>query len=82
MKKQIFKKLGTMLIALFMLTVTLIPSKANAQVSPEVVVDIIEIIVDVFCPETPQNVCKQNTCQSGACVSFRTHCTSDDKCKN
>lgn len=30
--------------------------------------------VGLFCPKTPRNRCKGGTCQSGACISFRSAC--------
>jgi hypothetical protein len=79
MKKQNFKKLGITLIALFIAITTFLPTKANAQTVDEVI-DIIEIIIDTVCPDVPQNRCKQNTCQSGACFSFRPACEGSGSC--
>lgn len=39
-----------------------------------VVKGLYEALVDLFCPDTPQNRCKNGTCQSGACISFRAAC--------
>lgn len=79
MKKQNFKKLGITLIALFIMLTTFLPAKVNAQTAEDVI-DIIELIIDTVCPETPQNRCKQNTCQSGACFSFRSACEGTGTC--
>ena len=53
----------------------------KAQLSPGDISGILESIVKLFCPDTPQKRCKQNTCQTGACISFRKACTSDSDCK-
>ena len=39
-----------------------------------VVKGLYEALEDLFCPDTPQNRCKNGTCQSGACISFRAAC--------
>lgn len=41
---------------------------------------ILEAIVDLFCPEHPQNRCKHGKCMDGACISFRSACISDSNC--
>jgi hypothetical protein len=38
------------------------------------IVELWEMLEDAFCPETPQNRCKNGSCQSGACISFRQSC--------
>jgi hypothetical protein len=38
------------------------------------IVELIEAIEEAFCPETPQNRCKQGVCGKGACISFRSAC--------
>ena len=53
----------------------------KAQISGSDVSDILESIVKLFCPETPQKRCKQNVCVPGACISIRTACVDDSKCK-
>lgn len=78
MKKQNFKKLGITLIALIIAITTFLPTRANAQVKE--IAEAIEAIIDAVCPETPQRRCKQNTCQDGACISFRSACTSNSDC--
>jgi hypothetical protein len=42
----------------------------------EIVKDLAEAIEDLFCPENPQNRCKNGVCQSGACISFRPSCNN------
>jgi hypothetical protein len=32
------------------------------------------LIEKLFCPKTPQNVCKGGICKTGACISLRTPC--------
>lgn len=34
----------------------------------------VSMTVGLFCPKTPQNRCKNGSCQSGACISFRASC--------
>lgn len=52
-------------------------NKANAQVGPKEIATVLEAVVDLFCPETPQNRCKNGYCQTGACISFRKACPPD-----
>ena len=40
----------------------------------KMVVELIEAVEDAFCPETPQNRCKNGECGTGACISFRPAC--------
>ncbi len=42
---------------------------------------ILEAVVDLFCPEHPQNRCKHGECKDGACISFRKACSTNDDCK-
>lgn len=42
----------------------------------EIIKDLVESIEDLFCPENPQNRCKNGVCQSGACISFRPSCST------
>ncbi len=52
-------------------------NKATAQVGPKEVLTVLEVVGDLFCPETPQNRCKGGYCQTGACISFRKACPPD-----
>lgn len=82
------KKLGTLLMAITIsFAGTFAPQttqySAVAQdggVQVGDVVDIIQIIVDVACPETPRKVCKGGNCEQGACISFRKHCSTSSDC--
>ena len=44
------------------------------------VLTIIEIAIDLACPETPRQVCKGGNCEQGACISFRKHCSPSTPC--
>jgi hypothetical protein len=44
------------------------------QAAAQLAISLWDMIEDAFCPETPQNRCKNGTCQSGACISFRESC--------
>ena len=54
----------------------------KAQISASDISTIMESFVKLFCPETPQKRCKQNSCSPGACISFRKACTDDASCKH
>jgi hypothetical protein len=43
--------------------------------------DLAEAFEDLFCPDDPQNRCKNGVCSDGACISFRSACgTITDPC--
>jgi hypothetical protein len=78
-----FKKLLISCLIMGMISVPSLMGTQNlkAQISGSDVSDILESIVKLFCPETPQNRCKQNVCQTGSCISFRKACTDDKICQ-
>lgn len=77
MKKNVLTKFFIALFCFFAINASL--SSVKAQTAGDVVV-LIEAIIDAACPETPQNRCKQGTCQSGACISFRPACSGSGGC--
>jgi hypothetical protein len=78
------KKMITMCLIMGMISIPSLVGTQNvkAQISPGDISGILESLVKLFCPETPQKRCKQNTCQPGACISFRKACTTDSDCKS
>ena len=40
----------------------------------ELAIQLWDAISEAFCPDEPQNRCKNNKCGSGACISFRPAC--------
>ncbi|WP_291403921.1 hypothetical protein [Daejeonella sp.] len=73
MKSNVFTKFSVTLVLLFVMTTSFFPNKAKA-IDPGTIAEAIEAIIDAVCPETPQNRCKNGTCQSGSCFSFRAAC--------
>ncbi len=73
MKSNVFSKFLVTLVLLFVMTTSLLPNKAKAS-DIGAIAKAIEVIIDAVCPETPQNRCKNGTCQSGSCFSFRSAC--------
>jgi len=85
--KRIQNKTVALILALTMsLGLTFTPNStqfnAKAQVDAGDIIDVIGIIIDIACPDAPRKVCKGGTCEQGACISFRKHCTTDKDCVN
>ena len=67
------------LLGMLLFSNMVIPKHAKAneidiEKTGETIKEIAEAVADLFCPETAQNRCKKGTCQSGACISFRSAC--------
>lgn len=73
MKKNLFTKFSITLVLLFVMSTSFIPNKAKAS-DFEAVAKLVETIIDAVCPENPQNRCKNGTCLTGSCFSFRAAC--------
>jgi hypothetical protein len=76
-KKTLIFAICFAFISFFDLGSSSFQNKATAQVGVEEVGKVLDAVVDLFCPETPQNRCKHGVCQTGACISFRKACPPD-----
>ena len=86
--KRIQNKAIALTLALTMsLGLTFTPNSTQFNAKAQVVIedfydDVFGPLVVLFCPETPKKVCKGSSCEQGACISFRKHCTTDKDCVN
>ncbi|WP_157687582.1 hypothetical protein [Pedobacter psychrophilus] len=80
--KNFNKKFLVALLGIVLLTSTFSIQKAEAVQDPATAIaEAITAIIGAVCPDTPQNRCKAgNTCQDGACISFRKACSTNEDC--